>query len=97
MGIRATFFCTLLSVLLYLFPGAFYLVPQVPSERTELVPVSIEMGFELHHAEKAYIMLNMYVPHTKKSSLPRVQQRCFRNEIKKKSTIGIRNPQRLWL
>lgn len=32
---------------------------QVPADRTELVPVSIDLGFELHHAEKAYIMLNM--------------------------------------
>lgn len=31
---------------------------QVPVERVELVKVSLEMGFELHHAEKEYIMLN---------------------------------------
>lgn len=31
---------------------------QVPAKRAELVPVSLELGFELHHAEKAYIMLN---------------------------------------
>lgn len=32
---------------------------QVPAGRAKLVPVSLELGFELHHAEKAYIMLNM--------------------------------------
>lgn len=32
---------------------------QVPADRTELVPVSQDLGFELHHAEKEYIMLNM--------------------------------------
>lgn len=35
------------------------LPPQIPADRTELVPVSLELGFELHHAEKAYVMLNM--------------------------------------
>ena len=42
----------------------FFLLPslwheQVPADRTELVPVSLDRGFELHHAEKSYIMLNM--------------------------------------
>ncbi|CAM9201160.1 unnamed protein product [Ectocarpus sp. 12 AP-2014] len=37
---------------------------KVPADRTELVPVSIDLGFELHHAEKAYIMLNMWLPST---------------------------------
>ena len=32
---------------------------QIPVDRTELVPVSLELGFELHHAEKEYVMLNM--------------------------------------
>ena len=35
------------------------LAPQIPVDRTELVPVSLELGFELHHAEKEYVMLNM--------------------------------------
>ncbi|CAM9480494.1 unnamed protein product, partial [Hapterophycus canaliculatus] len=37
---------------------------QVPAGRAELVPVSLELGFELHHAEKGYIMLNMWLPPT---------------------------------
>ncbi|CAM9922975.1 unnamed protein product, partial [Ectocarpus fasciculatus] len=42
---------------------------KVPADRTELVPASIDLGFELHHAEKAYIMLNMWLPSTA-SQLP---------------------------
>eukprot|EP00752_Nemacystus_decipiens_P017182 g15392.t2 len=37
---------------------------KVPADRTELVPVSLGLGFELHHAEKAYVMLNMWLPST---------------------------------
>ncbi|CAM9747906.1 unnamed protein product, partial [Scytosiphon promiscuus] len=37
---------------------------KVPAGRAELVSVSLDLGFELHHAEKAYIMLNMWLPPT---------------------------------
>lgn len=40
--------------------SAFPISPsQIPVDRTELIPVSLDLGFELHHAEKEYVMLNM--------------------------------------
>lgn len=52
-----------LAVTLSRFPVSRLFYPtsssQIPVDRTELVPVSLELGFELHHAEKEYVMLNM--------------------------------------
>jgi len=49
---------SLLLLLLLTAPSVLW-HEQVPADRTELVPVSIDRGFEIHHAEKSYIMLNM--------------------------------------
>lgn len=35
---------------------------KIPSHLSELIPIAIKEGFEFHHAEKEYIMLNYWLP-----------------------------------
>ncbi|CAM9723625.1 unnamed protein product [Choristocarpus tenellus] len=42
---------------------------KVPVGRAELITVALAEGFELHHAEKAYVMLNRWLP-SSENSLP---------------------------
>ncbi|KAG8374681.1 hypothetical protein BUALT_Bualt10G0021200 [Buddleja alternifolia] len=35
---------------------------KLPLERSELVPVAVQEGFEYHHAEKSYVMMTYWIP-----------------------------------
>jgi len=35
---------------------------KIPSKLSELIPIAIKEGFQFHHAEKEYIMLNYWLP-----------------------------------
>eukprot|EP01023_Acetabularia_acetabulum_P050042 TRINITY_DN5379_c1_g1_i11.p1 TRINITY_DN5379_c1_g1~~TRINITY_DN5379_c1_g1_i11.p1 ORF type:complete len:280 (-),score=44.36 TRINITY_DN5379_c1_g1_i11:844-1683(-) len=42
----------------------------VPIGQSELIPEAVAQGFEFHHAEKEYVMLTLWLPHTEPNRLP---------------------------
>jgi hypothetical protein len=42
----------------------------IPTEQAALVPVAVRSGFNFHHAEKEYVMLNKWLPDTEENRMP---------------------------
>ncbi|CAN1748359.1 Nudix hydrolase 8 [Linum perenne] len=43
---------------------------KLPLERSQLVPIAVEEGFEYHHAEPGYVMLTYWIPELQPCMLP---------------------------